>query len=224
MINILLLQAAQKEKKEKQSLFSKMFNSVKLFKPKDRRRRDKKDNKADTQDIEESSSDSDDYQTIYSQKLETAPKTVPRMHNLPKRRTHSKISYKQAYPRERSPDKLIRRSPYLEQEYRRHWNEKLMFHDAKHRHSSEHPYSIESPSRKGPYYQSYEARTVCVDPRRQLMHRTQPVNARRVLTQKPKTMAAPPEPRLTAKGLAWLKKHKMGIHCGEQWKKLILEG
>lgn len=188
-----------------------MFKSVKLFKPKEKLKR--KDSISESE--ADTSSDSDDYQTIYSQKIEKNLKHRNRAHNLPKRKTHSKISYKQTYQRDRSPEK--RKSPYMEQEYRRYWNERLMFHDNKLRHSSER-YSEETPPPRSDYYRTYEARSAVVEPKIPHIPKPEP-RRRRLIREDDKT-----EPKLPTKGLAWLKKHKMGIHCGEQWKKLILEG
>ncbi|PZC79401.1 hypothetical protein B5X24_HaOG216396 [Helicoverpa armigera] len=189
-----------KHKKEKESLLSKMFKSVFKSREKTKKRGEKTESEEEL-----TSSDSDDYQTVYSQRIEKTVRNRGRPQNIPKRKTHSKISYKQMYQRERSPDK--KRAPYMEQEYRRYWDEHLMFHDNRQKFSSDRLYSDQTTPHKSAYYQTYEAR--------------------RSLAQSPGTMNNSNENKLdaksAAKGLAWLKKHKMGVHCGDQWKKLILE-
>lgn len=209
LINNILIKLQNKGK----GLLSKMLKSVKLFKSRQKPRSNpKRVEKPESE--EETTSDSDDYQTIYSQKVEKNLTHRSRPHNLPKRKTHSKISYKQVYQRERSPEK--KRSPYMEQEYRRYWDEKLMFKNNNPRHSSERNYSEQSSSQKPPYYRTYEARSVLVEPTA-VVPTTEPRTDRR-------TSQSQPGRRAASKGVAWLKKHKMGIHCGPQWKKLILEG
>ncbi|KAJ8723013.1 hypothetical protein PYW07_004193 [Mythimna separata] len=196
-------------KKGKEGLLTKMFKSVKLFKTKEKPK--KRVEKSESE--EEVSSDSDDYQTVYSQKIEKNSRQRSRPHNLPKRRTHSKISYKQAYQRDRSPEK--KRSPYMEQENRRHWEEKLMFQTRRPRYSERQYSSHSTPHR--PYYQSYEARPVLVEPGTHVAKTEPKINRGNETINKSILKPA------ASKGMAWLKKHKMGIHCGEQWKKFILE-
>ncbi|CAH0604460.1 unnamed protein product [Chrysodeixis includens] len=203
-----------KQKKEKQGLFSKMLKSVKLFKTKEKvkNKEEKTEKEVDT------SSDSADYQTVYSQKIERTLNHKHRAHvaALPKRKTHSKISYKHAYQRDRSPEK--RKPPYMEQEYRRHWNERLMFQDNRARHSSEQAYST-STTQKTPYYQVVEARNASLEPKKTFIPKA---NFRKGRGNREES-AVTAESKFPGKGLAWLKKQKMGIHCGDQWKKLILE-
>ncbi|KAJ8725352.1 hypothetical protein PYW08_003535 [Mythimna loreyi] len=196
-------------KKEKEGLLSKMFKSVKLFKNKEKPK--KRVEKSESED--ETTSDSDDYQTVYSQKIEKNSRQRSRPSYLPKRRTHSKISYKQAYQRDRSPEK--KRSPYMEQENRRYWDEKLMFQNKRPRYS-EGQYSSQSTPQRPAYYQSYETRPVLVETNTQSSRAEPKINKENENLNKSILKPA-------SKGMAWLKKHKMGVHCGEQWKKFILE-
>uniref|UniRef100_A0A2A4J3L4 Uncharacterized protein n=1 Tax=Heliothis virescens TaxID=7102 RepID=A0A2A4J3L4_HELVI len=196
--------AEPKHKKEKESLLSKMFKSVFKSREKPKKRGEK------TESEEETTSDSDDYQTVYSQRIEKTVRNRGRSQNIPKRKTHSKISYKQTYQRERSPEK--KRSPYMEQEYRRYWDEHLMFHDNRQKISSDRLHSDHTTPQKSAYYQTYETRRALAQ------HKS---HSPRALNYSNENKL---EASSAAKGLAWLKKHKMGIHCGEQWKKLLLEG
>lgn len=204
-----------------------MFRSVKFLKPKERKKREKKESKPDTPTTEESSTDSDDYQTVYSQKIEVPQKYRPKAYNLSKRKTHSKISYKHVYQRDKSPEKFIRRSPYMEQEYRKLWNEKLMFHDSKYpKHLSEHPYAQRYPgefARKvNPYYQTYEARAAMLEPR--ILPKNDGMYAKRVPPKQIKNQGNKIEPKMASKAVPWLKKHKLGnIRCGEHFRQLINE-
>lgn len=91
---------------------------LKIFQPILRRRR--RDSVANDSQ-KNSESDSDDYQTVYSQKVAT-----PKVKKVPpvRSRAHSKVFYsKQHWPRNKSPDKYHRVSPYMEQENRRYWDE-----------------------------------------------------------------------------------------------------
>ncbi|XP_075992889.1 uncharacterized protein LOC142987835 [Anticarsia gemmatalis] len=201
-----------KQKKQKSSLFSKVFNSVRQgFKTRSRRKQDKEKKLESAESDEDASSDSDDYQTIYSQKIEKAPKT--RAQTLPKRRTHSKVSYKQTYQRDRSPEKT-RLPPYMEQEYRRQWNEKFMFQERYNDTSA----NYRSDQRRPPYYQTYEARPTIVDTKT-----TDNSKNPRGFASQENIKAAKPGSKLPAKGLAWFKKRKIACNCGEQWKKFLLE-
>lgn len=82
---------------------------------------------------EEEESESDDYQTICSYKAdkEHRRKNVQAMQYRRFRKPHSKIFYSKA-PKSK-------RSPYMEQEYRREWNERLTFQPNKQIFSSEKP-------------------------------------------------------------------------------------
>ncbi|CAH0702080.1 unnamed protein product [Spodoptera exigua] len=197
-----------KQKKGKQGLFSKMLKSVKLFKVKEKPKQSSELSESE----EECTSDSDDYQTVYSQKIEKSVKNRSRLQYLPKRKTHSKISYKQAFYKDRSPEK--RRSPYMEQEYRRYWDERLMFQDARVLRSSERLYS--DLSNVHAHHQTYEARSALMEPKS-----VSPKTERRT------NRAAISDNKLkgTPKATAWLRTRKTGIHCGcgEQWKKMVLE-
>ncbi|XP_022836383.1 uncharacterized protein LOC111363760 isoform X2 [Spodoptera litura] len=199
-----------KQKKEKQGLFSKMLKSVKLFKVKEK----PKQMSVRSESEEESTSDSDDYQTVYSQKIEKSVKNPYRPHNLPKRKTHSKISYKQLYQRDRSPEK--KRSPYMEQEYRRYWDERLMFQNNRARRSSERMYS-DLTNGYHARYQTYEARSALMEPKTMSPKTGRQTN--RVVNSENKLKGS-------SKGKPWLRIHKPGIHCGcgEAWKKKLLEG
>ncbi|KAJ0180234.1 hypothetical protein K1T71_003638 [Dendrolimus kikuchii] len=226
--NEVIVEGSVNEKK-KPGLFSKMFNT--MFKSKN-----KKETKVSIRKSE--SSDSEDYQTIYSHKVEKV--SQPRT-NRNSKRAHSKIVYARNHNREKHSDRY-NRTPYMEQEYRRHWNEKLMFNERARRYSSEQPFSAE-PRTRPVYYQNYEARSVMVDPKlcasgrlRQIptnnMHYRASSNHGnldwprcQIERNLSKDTAARKSPdKVTAKGLAWFKKHKMGLHCGEQWKKFLLEG
>lgn len=189
------------------------------------------------------SSDSEDYQTIYSHKVGKNTRSKPnRMQST---------SRSKAYPRKQQNREIsegYRRAPYMEQEYRRHWNEKLMFKDQEQRYSSLQPYSSERRRRRPVYNPNYEARSVFIEPRFNIpkVYRRSPVaenighnvslshDARR---ERPgyqqggtsniagiETVQTKEPPGKIGKRLAWLKKQKMGVHCGQEWKNLILQG
>lgn len=205
-----------------------MLKSVKIFGNKTKKKKEEQI-QVDNEVEEESEGNSDDYQTVCSQRVDRNPRYIPypvrAVRSPPKIRAHSKISYSR-HMRDRNQERS-RRSPYMEQEYRRHWNERLMFHENQHRYSSEGPYSKES-RRKPVYYQSYEARSALVRPRPvNLIPHAPQTNINRIvkpIRPKPDVNECEPKVKTPNKGLAWLKKHKLGIHCGPQWKKFILEG
>lgn len=87
---------------------------------------------------EEEDSESDDYQTVCSYKIDREQRRrggqVIQYRRF--RKPHSKVSYSKALK--------SRRSPYMEQEYRRDWNEKLTFQPEKRIFSSEKPATRET--------------------------------------------------------------------------------
>lgn len=112
------------QKAEKPSLFKKMVN---LFSGRKKSRKEQSDVTC------EEESESDDYQTICSYKMdkEQRRRNIQAMQYRRCRKPHSKVSYSKA-PKSK-------RSPYMEQEYRREWNERLSFRPDKHIFSSEKP-------------------------------------------------------------------------------------
>ncbi|XP_028158307.1 uncharacterized protein LOC114351334 isoform X2 [Ostrinia furnacalis] len=227
------VQAAEPVKKpDKKGLFSKMFKSVKLFngKSKNKQKVEEQVQVSPTDDVDdESDGNSDDYQTIYSQRVERRPRYVPHVVRSPYRlKAHSKISYSR-HMRDRNQER--KRPPYMEQEYRRHWNEKLMFHENRHRYSSDSPYSKDTPrhTRNPAYWQNYEARSALVNNTQMITPRAPEPNVRTPITREDILRSVNdasiniPKANAATKGLAWLKRHKLGIRCGDQWKKFILE-
>lgn len=103
------------QKAEKPSLFKKMVN---LFSG---RKKSERKEQLDVACEEQEESESDDYQTIYSYKMdkEQRRKNIQALQYHRFRKPHSKIYYSKALK--------SRRSPYMEQEYRRDWNERLTF-------------------------------------------------------------------------------------------------
>lgn len=177
-----------------------MLKSVKLF-------HKKKENQEQRPERGEEESDSDDYETIYSYR--SAAPTNPRRRRK-KRRNYSKIQSLHENRRERE-------RPYLEQEYRRQWAEGLTFHEDPNKITPEKHFPQQNSKQK-PYWKNYEARSVIVDNNvannKNLVHDSYGNNDNNVAIQndtKPKDK------------LGWLKKHNLGIKCGEQWKNFILE-
>ncbi|RVE43321.1 hypothetical protein evm_012025 [Chilo suppressalis] len=213
---------------QKGGLFRKMFNgSFKMFKSKPKKKEEEIQVENEIED-EESEGESDDYQTIYSQK---EVDRVQKHHvayparNLVKGKSHSKISFSK---HQRNQERQWR-SPYMEQEYRRHWNEKFMSHENQHRHSSESPPSVQNDRRRpNPIYsRDYQAMSAQVGHSRNRsvdasINQSAPMyiqtKNRGVTLRIPRKTG----PKTPIKGLTWLKKHKPA--CGEQWKKIVLEG
>lgn len=204
-------------KAEKKGLLQRMLGSVKLFNK-------KKQNKPignakqyiEPEDDEKSDSDSDGYQTIYSEKVNTTHR--PKRHQY-KPRNHTTHRPVQSTRRNRE-------SPYMEQEYRRQWDENLIFKENRgRRYSSERPYSYQQTP---VYWQNYEARSALVDHGRAYSQTYNPneTGSRRVEKQtSPVNLVGKIAESKNAKSkISWLKKHKLGIaNCGEQWKKFVLE-
>ncbi|CAH2086935.1 unnamed protein product [Euphydryas editha] len=197
---VILEEELEQHQKPNKGFFSRMFKSVKLFKKK-KQTRDEKD-----------ASDSDDYETIYSEK---SVKVSPRSYNEAKYYTKSR-KY------DLNDKNRAIRSPYLEQEYRRHWNERLTFREQESKCTSERPVSRHSSiNRAKPvYWNNYEARSAIVNHElpNHLTVMNPPKRVKQNNLQKNESVK-----KFNHRGLGWLKKHKFGINCGEQWKKFILE-
>ncbi|XP_023947680.2 uncharacterized protein LOC112052729 [Bicyclus anynana] len=132
----------------KKSLLRRMFQSVKVFK---RRKADSK-TQIECADASEAS-DSDDYETIYSGRSVVPAKN--RQTYKHKSRAMAESGNQNACTRS-----LDKRPPYLEQEYRRQWNERLIFDKQERKHSSKGSYYNQSPEYAHPaFWNSYEART-----------------------------------------------------------------
>lgn len=140
---------------------------LKIFQSRRRRRR------IDNESEKESGSDSDDYETVYSHKaVDASPKS--KKAEVVRSRPHSKVFYSKQPQKRRSrtnsPEKNTSFSPYMEQEYRRYWDEKLMFHENQHqRYSTGTPRQTadRSHGNRHVYYQNYETRPVLAEPARQ---------------------------------------------------------
>ncbi|CAG9783464.1 unnamed protein product [Diatraea saccharalis] len=215
------------KKPEKRSLFSKMFKGpFKLFKSKPKKKEEEIQVENETE--EDSEGESDDYQTIYSHnEVNRARHHFPYPVRSP---IKEKGRYRKPLPRHIRDmnQERQRRSPYLEQEYRRQWDEKLMFHENQHRRSSEDPRSNESDPRKinPKYWRDYQAMSARVNRNRLVDAAVTPSvpfhTMNRGLTLRIPRRSSGPKVKTTPKTIAWLKKHKPAC-CG-QWKKLILEG
>lgn len=193
-----------------------MLGSVKLFNK-------KKHNKPtggtkkyiEQEDEAKSDSDSDEYQTIYSEQINKTRQPTKRHRYKPRNyTTHRPVQ----------STRRIRKSPYMEQEYRRQWDENLIFKENRgRRYSSERPFS----SQQNPvYWQSYEARSALVDqgqPYNQSYYSPVQSGSRNVERQTSPVLLVGKKASGKSK-ISWLKKHKLGIaNCGEQWKKFVLE-
>ncbi|XP_059061245.1 uncharacterized protein LOC131854130 [Achroia grisella] len=201
------------KKKEKVNLFCKMFNSVKFFKNKNKK--EKAIQNVNEYEQESDMNESDEYETIYSQKID---RTTPVSSQVRKKAPHSKISYSRQM-RDRNQERF-RRLPYMEQEYRRQWNERLMFQEQQRQFSSDRMYSKETNRYKEQpmYCRNYEARSALVD------QNISPYQQREANERYTKTLQNERNAkRVKTKGLTWLTKRKLGLQCGEQWKKLIID-
>ncbi|XP_060810840.1 uncharacterized protein LOC106130115 [Amyelois transitella] len=191
---------AKSEKRQRTNLFSKMFKSVKLFK--NRKRKSQKSKLSS----EEEPSDSDDYQTIYSQQVEQARRLPKQMQQPARKVPHSKVSYSRQL-RGRNQEKLRRAT--MEQEYRRQWNEQLMYQQRPRYSTDQSEHSYRGTQR---FQNSYVARPVMVEqsiPVQNTMFQD-------ILTTMPQQrMSRQPEMRVRAsppRGLSWFKKR---MRCGE---------
>jgi hypothetical protein len=194
------------QKPEKKGLFSKMFQSVKLFSTKNKKKAEQPE---ENETENESDDESDDYQTIYRKE----PTKDTRYPTTTRTVTRSKTQ-----PQNRNQD-MHERLPYMEQEYRRYWNEKLAFHEKQRRHSKA---TRSRDTRRTPdpvYWQNYEARSALIGQNRD-GSRTPRYSSRKFIPP-PSRRTSGPKLNVATKGLSWLKKHKP--QCGEQWKKFILE-
>lgn len=173
-----------------------MFKTVKLFKKKkDIKQFEDEDERAD-------GSESDDYETVYSEKVNKPPVHV-------KFRPKNVIQFSK--PPMNANFARTKRTPYMEQEYRRQWNEHLMFNgDRNARRPIYKPRTAEHPA----FWQEYETRSAFTKPQYSI--------ASEKVDRETESTVQTDKTNLKDK-LAWLKKHKMGIKCGEQWKKFILE-
>ncbi|CAH2074753.1 unnamed protein product, partial [Iphiclides podalirius] len=139
------------QRKEKPGLLQKVLRSVKKFK-RYKPKRQKRSAKGDI-DSEESGTES---QTVYSYK------TYRDLNPGPKNNTAKPKSTVQADTQvDKSFQENVRRlSPYMEQEYRRYWEEKLMFHEGKSPlHSSEKSHAWTRSPQSPMYWRGYEARS-----------------------------------------------------------------
>lgn len=173
------------------------------------------------------SEDSIEYRTVQSHRGAPA-KPAPNVRS----KSRAVVFYSKK-PRAQSPASLPQRTPYMEQEYRRYFDEKLTFHDSQRQMAS---IRESAPRGRSVYFQKVEARSALVDhfnqrnefrqtsPRsettstKQYRNQNQESDARVKAPFPEKASIVPPT------AITWLEKHKLGMHCGKQWKKLILEG
>ncbi|XP_072943582.1 uncharacterized protein [Epargyreus clarus] len=208
-----------KIKAEKKGLLQRMLGSVKLFnKKKQNKTKDstKKYMEQEEED-EKSDSDSDEYQTIYSEQINKTRRPNKRHRYKPR----SYTTYKPAQGPKRN-----RRSPYMEQEYRRQWDENLIFKENRgRRYSSERPFSVQQ---NPVYWQNYEARSALVDHGQphytQTYYNPTQAGSRRVEQQTSPVNLVGKKLANAKSKISWLKKRKLGMaNCGTQWKKFVLE-
>ncbi|XP_050344958.1 uncharacterized protein LOC126769960 [Nymphalis io] len=192
---LILEEEYKQDTKTKKGFFNRMLKSVNLFK------------KKKSMPAEKEASDSDDYETIYSEK---SAKVSPKV--------YKKVKTVVPYDRART-----KRSPYMEQEYRRHWNEGIAFREQRENIcSSERPNLTNSnPIRTRPlYWTDIEARSAFVDHNMPYQCRINDATSHVEEGMSPQNVV---QKGGNKERLGWLKKHKLGINCGEQWKKFILE-
>ncbi|XP_038215344.1 uncharacterized protein LOC119834897 [Zerene cesonia] len=192
-----------KVNKEKKGLLQRFFRSVKLLKRRKPRRIDLEDEEEDVGPSEES--DSEDYETMYSESVSQS-------------QYRAATPVKSAYAKKSAPiniqvnGKRISRSPYMEQEEKREWNE--MFQEKYYPGRSGPSRSVRMPRRNTPYRKNYEVRSVIVDDRldseSEILDHDYQENSKQINTREK---------------MSFLKKHKLGLNCrcGERFKNLILE-
>ncbi|XP_022124391.2 uncharacterized protein LOC110999579 [Pieris rapae] len=140
-------------------------------------------------------SETDDYETVYSGSGKGSRDNNPQPHRTIYTKKTPRINIQ-------VNGKRIRRSPYMEQEYRRHWNEDLTFGQNELKQARDQAgtsHSVRYQQQYAPYRRNYEARSV-------IIHRDSSHDLARAKEKK-----------------GFLKKHKLGLRCGEHWKNLILD-
>lgn len=160
--------------------------------------------------IEESTSDSDDYSTIYTEKAINTPQ--------PPKQTGG-ISFI------RPPAKQYKRPAYMDQEYRRQWNEDLIFQ--KKGHYTAKAVKTSPIRRRGPneiYFRDYEARAALVQPRYLMNYKLtrDPFDWQKTGRAKFNANKKAFQKINASKKISWLKKYKLVAGCGKRWKNFIL--
>ncbi|XP_026501651.2 uncharacterized protein LOC113404811 [Vanessa tameamea] len=193
---LVLEEGYKQDRKTKKGFFNRMLKSVNLFK------------KKKEMPTEKEVSDSDDYETVYSEKSA----------NVSTNR-YKKVKTLAPYDRART-----KRSPYLEQEYRRQWNEGLAFRKQRESICSSErpnvhiPHSNQIPTRPL-YWTDFEARNASVYHKTPTQYRVNDATRQNEIGIQQNVV----KNGKNKERLGWLKKHKLGVNCGEQWKKFILE-
>lgn len=166
-----------------------------------RRKACRHDTKVEENSESSENNDTDDYETVYS------GSTTQSQSNYP---PHQRQGYTKKSPRINIQvnGTRIGRFPYTEQEYQRRNND-LVFgkkekNDIPHRPGTSR--SVRCQQKYTPYRKNYEARSVIIDDREGGCHFD---HWRNNADMKEKN--------------GFLKKHKLGLRCGEQWKTLILD-
>ncbi|CAG5011194.1 unnamed protein product [Parnassius apollo] len=162
---------------------------------------------ADESESEESGSD---YQTIYSYKTyKDLKQPITRKIQKPiTKQVHLKPMVQPVREIRKDVQENRRRSPYMEQEYRRYWDEKLMFHENQSPvRSSERSFPGLSRSPQSPvFWRGYEARSAIL----QTPHRHTKIHQERS-----KTSQTVRNERTGLK-LEWLKKQKFRTPVSEE--------
>ncbi|XP_013182496.1 PREDICTED: uncharacterized protein LOC106128580 [Papilio xuthus] len=189
------------EKKVKPGLLQKMFETVKMLKKKSVSNRMLPSGRGMTEDANSSGSDTDT-QTVYSYKTHRGRKPTGQSAERPGQALRREY-LKDIIETDRESGLKIqegsrRQSPYMEQEYRRYWDEKLMFNENKSPiHFSEKSYSGREPD-EALFWRGYEARSAMLKKRLSKTFREQ--------CRAP--LPAPSARERTGLKLEWLKKQK----------------
>ncbi|XP_014368690.2 uncharacterized protein LOC106718978 [Papilio machaon] len=188
------------EKNVKPELLQKMFETVKMLKKKSLSNRMLPSGRGTADDAKSSSSDTDT-QTVYSYKTHRGRRPTGQSAERPGQALRREY-LKDIVETDRESVLKIqessrRQSPYMEQEYRRHWDEKLMFNVNKSPiHFSEKSYSGREPD-EALFWRGYEARSAMLKKRLSKTFREQY-----------RAPLSPPRERMGLK-LEWLKKQKL---------------
>ncbi|XP_045491815.1 uncharacterized protein LOC123691456 [Colias croceus] len=187
--------------KEKKGLLQRFIRGVKRLKRRKPRRSDLEEE--DAEPSEESGTE--DYETIYSESVNQSQYRV----STPVRPAYAK---KSAPINIQVNGKRISRSPYMEQEEKREWNER--FQEKYYPGSPGPSRSVRMPRRNTPYRKNYEVRSVIVDDRTdsesEILNYDYQDHNKQISTREK---------------MGFLKKHKLGLNCrcGERFKNLILD-
>lgn len=203
-----------------------MFRSVRLLK-----HRNKKkilEVYEESEEESEANGDSDECETIYNEKIDRTMRIPSQEHEFIQSKRDHYIPLSRHSPRHSKTTHASQKAgrytectkPYLEQEYRRIWNEDLTFNNNRPRNSTA-TYETQQPR----YNTNYETRAAVVPTSTRTLNK-KPAKVVKDSARFRITKGAVPKFEVLpkgngAKGLSWFKKHKL-MQCNrDQWKALV---